>query len=654
MMRALPLSLVVAGLVLATSPAGAEVTRVDVKTRTAIGATGYEKIVGTAHFAVDPRDPHNRVIADIDKAPVNAEGRVEFSSDIYIVRPTDPARSNGVAFLDVVNRGNKTIMRFSRVDASAGDGEGTEPVACPAAPAATRRGEEFADAAALGDGYLTASGYTLVFVGWQFDIRRTGRAMTIDVPRAKGTTGIVRAEFTPCDAREAQTVADLRGYPAVDPNGSDTVLTVREGPFGTATVVPRERYVIDGAAVRMAGGFEKGRTYQISYKTVDPPIIGLGLAAFRDVAAWLKHADDAPVRARYAYAFGSSQSGRFLRAFLYDGFNTDEHGRQVLDAVMAHIAGAARLNINERLGTPNALSMFIGTRFPFAASSQRDPITGKVDGLLENDRARANQPKIFFTNSSVEYWGGGRSAALIHTTPDGKADLAPPANVRIYYLAGTQHSPGRFPPKTVAGQQPVNPVDYWLVLRALLESMDNWVRKGVEPPASQYPRLADGTLVPRDKLAFPAIPGVRSPHTIAAARQDGHELPLLVPQVDADGNDRAGVRLPDITVPLATYTGWNFRNPAIGAPEQLVDLTGSALVFPKSGSDAAAVHDPRRPIADRYRSKDAYLAQVRTAAADLVRQRYLLERDVPAVLDRAAAMWQFTTQSVLGGESAVH
>lgn len=652
MMRTLALSALAVG-VLAISPAGAEVTRVEIKTRTDIGATGYEKIIGTAHFAVDPRDPHNRVIADIDKAPVNAEGRVEFSSDIYIVRPKDAARSNGVAFLDVVNRGNKTIMRFSRFDASAGDGEGTEPVACATAPAA-RRGEEFADAAALGDGYLTDSGYTLVFIGWQFDIRRTARAMTIDVPRAKGTTGIVRAEFTPCDGREAQIIADLRGYPAVDATGADTVLTVREGPFGTASVVPRERYVIDGATVRMPGGFEKGRTYQIAYKTADPPIIGLGLAAFRDVAAWLKHADDAPVRARYAYAFGSSQSGRFLRAFLYDGFNTDERGRQVLDAVMAHIAGAARLNINERLGTPNALSMFVGTRFPFAAASQRDPITGKTDGLLDNDRARMNQPKIFFTNSSVEYWGGGRSAALIHTTPDGKADLAPPANVRIYYLAGTQHSPGRFPPKTVAGQQPVNPVDYWLVLRALLGSLDNWVRNGVEPPPSQYPRLADGTLVPRDKLAFPAIPGVRSPRTISAARQDGHELPLLVPQVDADGNDRAGVRLPDLTVPLATYTGWNFRNPVIGAPDQLVDLTGSALVFPKSAKAASSAGDPRRPIDARYRAKDAYLTQVRTAAASLVKERYLLERDVPAVLDRAAAMWQFATQGEQLGESTVH
>jgi hypothetical protein len=644
MLRALVVSILTLAVMAAATPrADAELTRVDVTTRADIAGTGYEKIVGTAHFAVDPKDPHNRVIADIDKAPVNADGRVEFSSDIYIVRPKDPAKSNGVAFLDVVNRGNKTLMRFSRVAATAGDGEGTEPVPCAVAGTPTPRGEQFADAAALGDGYLTDQGYTLVFVGWQFDIRRTARAMTIDVPKAKGATGVVRAEFTACDGREAQTVADLRGYPAVDPQGADTVLTVRDGPFGTPTVVARDRYRIEGATLHLTGGFEKGRTYQLAYKTADPPIIGLGLAAFRDTASWAKHAQDGPVRARYAYAFGSSQSGRFLRAFLYDGFNTDEHGRQALDAVMAHIAGAARLNINERLGTPNALSMFVGTRFPFAPASQRDPITGKTDGLLDNDRARTNQPKIFFTNSSVEYWGGGRAAALTHTTADGKADLEPPANVRIYYLAGTQHSPGRFPPKAVAGQQPVNPVDYWLVMRALLTAMDKWVRDGVEPPPSQHPRLADGTLVPRDKLAFPEIPNVPSPKTVAAARQDGHELPFLVPQVDADGNDRAGVRLPEITVPLATYTGWNFRSPVIGGTDQLVELTGSTLVFP-TAARAKSTHDPRKPIDARYASKAAYLESVRKAAADLVRQRYLLERDVPAVVTRGEEMWRFVTE----------
>jgi hypothetical protein len=441
-----------------------------------------------------------------------------------------------------------------------------------------------------------------------------------------------------------QTVADLAGYPAVDPNGADTTLTVRDGPFGTPQPIARDMFTVERNIVRVKAGFEKGRTYRIAYRAADPPIEGLGLAAFRDVASWLKHGADAPARVRYAYVFGSSQSGRFLRTFLYGGFNTDEHGAPAFDAVMAHIAGAARLSINEPFGTPNELAMFTSSTFPFTTASQRDPISGRTDGLLDNDRARQNQPKIFFTNTSVEYWGGGRAAALIHTTADGKADLVPASNTRVYYLAGSQHSPGRFPPRMVTGQQPYNPVDYWYVMRALLAAMDRWVRDGVEPPASQYPSFATNTLVPVDRIAFPAIPGVHSPKTISAGRQDGKPLPFLVPQVDEDGNDRAGIRLPDLIAPLATYTGWNFRNPVIGGTDQLVDLTGSAIPFAKTKAEREARKDPRRSIEERYPSKEAYLAAARAAADALVKNGYLRAEDVPAIMTRAGDTWQFATR----------
>jgi hypothetical protein len=312
----------------------------------------------------------------------------------------------------------------------------------------------------------------------------------------------------------------------------------------------------------------------------------------------------------------------------------------VFDAVWAHIAGAARLDINERFGTPNALLMFGSTHFPYAVTAQRDPLTGKTDGLLDNDRARKNQPKLFLTNTAVEYWGGGRSAALNHTTADGKADLAPPPNVRIYYLAGTQHSPGRFPPKAITGQQPVNPVDYWHINRALFVALDKWVREGTEPPASQYPKLSDGTLVPASRVAFPPIPGVHSPKAIPPARTDGKALPLLVPQVDADGNDRVGIRLPEITVPVATYTGWNFRTPVNGGPDLLVDLVGSAIPLPATAADAQARKDPRRPVAARYASRDAYLAKAREAAEGLVKAGYLLQQDVEPVMKRMQDQWE--------------
>jgi hypothetical protein len=631
----------------AASPARAEVTGVDVKVRAAVGTSGYEKIVGTVHFALDPKDPRNAVIADLDKAPVNADGKVEFSADLYIMRPLDPAKSNGVAFVDVVNRGNKTILRFSRSTAASTGDETTASSACPAAPAAPAPGASArtpADPTAdldLGDGFLTDRGFTLVWVGWQFDVRRRGASMTIDVPRAKGVTAPVSAVFTPCDRRPSQTVADLQGYPALDPDAADTVLTVRDGVFGTPETVAKAKWSLKGNVVTMPEGFTPGRIYEIRYRSSDPPIAGVGLAGFRDLASWLKYAPDALAPARYAYTFGSSQSGRFLRAFLYDGFNTDERGRQVYDAVMAHIAGAARLDINRRGGTPNALSMFSSSTFPFATGAQRDPISGRTDGLLENPRARDHQPKIFFTNSSVEQWGGGRAAPLITTSADGKSDVPLAANVRYYYFAGTQHSPGRFPPRVVTGQQPYNPVDYWWSMRALFVAMDDWVRKGAEPPASQYPKLSDGTLVPIAQVAFPTLPGVHSPKSIPAGRQDGKPIPFLVPQVDADGNDRAGVRLPEQAVPLATFTGWNFRNVVTGGPEDLVNLLGSAIPLARTRAAREAAHDPRPSIEERYGSAEQYQQQVKAAADRLVQGRYLLPQDETFVLDRAHLAWTF-------------
>ncbi|MGE3705470.1 MAG: alpha/beta hydrolase domain-containing protein, partial [Vicinamibacterales bacterium] len=312
--------------------------------------------------------------------------------------------------------------------------------------------------------------------------------------------------------------------------------------------------------------------------------------------------------------------------------------RQVFDGVMAHIAGAARLSINEREATPNALSMWTATGFPYADAAAKNPITGAVDGLLDNDRARGHQPKVFYTNSAVEYWGGGRSAALVHTSPDGASDLTLPDNVRVYYLTGTSHSPSRFPPRVTQGQQAENPVEYWWTLRALLVAMEAWVRDGALPPASQYPRLSDGTLVPAAKIAFPAIPGVASPRTIPGMRIGDRALPLLVPQVDGDGNERAGIRTPEIAVPVATYTGWNFRRREIGGPSLLVGLMGASIPFAPTRA-ARAAGDGRRSIAERYPSDAQYSAASRTVADALVAGRYLLAEDVPAVMKRAADQW---------------
>lgn len=601
----------------AVSQAGAAVTRVEVASRQAVGNSGYERIVGTVYFAVDPADPHNRVIADIDRAPRNATGRVEFAGDICILRPLDPARANGIALFDVVNRGRKTIV--TTFDRGA--------VADPTTDAD------------FGDAFLLQQGYTLVFVAWEFDVTRQGGLMRLDVPVAEGVAGLVSGELTPNDRSATQTVTDLAGYTPARPEAADTTLVVRDGPFGHTEPIARDRFSLQGNALTLTGGFEPGRSYVLSYRPERFPVSGLGLAAFRDVAAWVRRAPDALVHAPKAIAFGSSQSGRFLRTFLYYGFNSDESGQPVFDGVMAHIAGAARLSINERGATPTALSMFVATSFPFASSAERDPMSGGREGLLDNDRARQNQPKIFFTNTAVEYWGGGRSAALVHTSPDGKSDLVLPENTRAFFLTGSQHGPARFPTKVNQGQQPDNPVEYALTMRALLVAMTRWVTDTALPPASRIPRLADGTLVPAAHVKFPAIAGVKSPTSIPAARHGAKPLPFLVPQVDGDGNELAGVRTAEIRVPMATYTGWNFRGAAIGGTDQLVSLLGSAIPLTRTKADRVAAHDPRPSVEERYPSREAYLASAQEVIGELVKGGYLLSADGPQVVKRMEEQW---------------
>ena len=608
---------VLAALVAVASVASGEVTRVDVTSRKPVGTSGYEKIVGTAHFAVNPTDPHNRVIADIDKAPVNAAGLVEFSGDIVILRPLDGSKANGVALVDVVNRGRKTIMTTFNRGAIADPGNDAD----------------------LGDAFLTRQGYTLVFVAWEFDVGRQPASMRLDVPAAQGATGLVHGDFTPNDAAPEQTVTDLAGYLPAQSDAADTTLTVRDGPFGRPETINRSRFTVKGNTVTLTGGFTPGRTYQLSYRPEKFPVSGLGMAAFRDVATWVRHAPDALVSAPKTIAFGSSQSGRFLRTFLYFGFNSDEKGRQVFDGVMAHIAGGARLSLNLRGAEPTALTMYEIATFPFAPGAQRDPISGVNEGLLDNERARSTQPKIFFTNTSVEYWGGGRSAALIHTTADGKSDVQLPDNVRAFFLTGAQHGPARFPTKVNQGQQPDNPLEYAYTLRALLVAMTKWVKDDTAPPASRIPKIADGTLVAINQVRFPEIAGVQNPRIIPAARQAGKPLPFLVPQVGEDGNELSGVRTAEQVVPVATYTGWNFRNQATGGTSYLVNLLGSAIPLAHTKAEREARRDPRKSVEERYASREAYLAAARQVEEALVKDRLLLAEDMPSVMKRIEEQW---------------
>lgn len=537
---------VVVALVLLAPAARADVSSVEITARgpvedgRAFGAAGsYELIEGRITFAFDPADPRNQVVVNLDRAPAGADGLVEATADLRILAPADPRRGNGVALVDIANRGRMTALGFNR------GGRGP-----------------------YGDGFLMKEGYTVVWVGWEFDVPE-GRPIRFSVPSVDGH-----------------------------------------------------------------------------------PVGGLGFAAVRDTASWLKHDPDAVVKAEHALSFGSSQSGRFLRTFLYLGFNTDTEGRRVFDGMIPHIAGASRLDLNQPGAAPITLGMFDATSFPFADAALRDPVTGAVDGTLGNDRSRENQPRILYTNTGVEYWGGGRVATLVHATPDGTADIDLQENVRFYLLAGTQHGPGPFPPPRDPGnrQEIGNPTDYWWTMRALLTALKDWVVDGVEPPPSRHPRFADGNLVaPRD-LGFPAIPGVRRPHDrtggarvrnpqLVGADDAGVPLPMLVPAVDADGNETSGILHPEVAVPLATYTGWNFTHPDVGDPDTLVALAGSYVPFAATQAEREAAGDPRRSIEERYASREAFLEQVEAAGQALVGDRYLLVDDLKAVLDRAEQHW---------------
>lgn len=598
--------------------AGAGVVRVELREPRALGVSGYEELDGQLHFEIDPALPPNARIADLDLAPRNATGRVAFQADLRILRPRDPARANGVTWVEIPNRGGK---------------------------------------AGLAD-WVVDHGLTVVQVGWEFDIPASPDKLRLQVPRATQPDGqplrhLVRAVFTPDKRVDEQILIDLADYPPADLEGPDSRLVVRHrAAFPEGEVLPRASWSLHDGRLRLLGGFEPGRTHEIFYISENPPVAGLGYAAIRDAVAWLRHAADAPVRIRQALAFGSSQCGRFLRDFLYLGFNTDEADRPVFDGVMAHVAGAGRLVLNERGATPRAVAGYHTASYPFADSAQPDPVSGVSEGVLENPRVR-HAPKVFYTNMAAEYWGAGRVAALIHTDPQGTRDLELPAKVRTYFFAGTSHGPAPFPPTAqVPGAPLANPVNANASITALRLALQRWVSDGVAPPPSVHPKLADGTLVPAAAVRFPQVPGLAAPNDLRAGPRvanprwpggagGGTELPLLVPQVDADGNDLGGIRLPDVAVPLGTATGWVLRPVELGSPHEPVLLCGAWVPFARTRAEREAAGDPRPSLAERYASKETYLDRVRQCLQDLVERRLLLTSDLEPQLRQAGERWDW-------------
>jgi hypothetical protein len=614
-----PFLLAAAAILLPLQPLRSEVTKVEITERRDIADTDYEEISGRLHFAVDPAHPGNRGIVDLDLAPVEADGRVAFSSDFRLLRPVEGAPAPVAAWMEIPNRGSRSAMGK----------------------------------------FMIAHRFAMLEVGWEFDVPTDSDKLRIQVPVAREkdgapVRGLVEAIFIVDEPHDTFTVTDLAEYLPVDPAGPGTRLAVREkGQLPGGRGIPRESWTLEKNTLTLEGGFEPGRTYEISWLAENPPVAGLGFAAIRDAAAWLKHDPDSLAPVPHLYAFGASQCGRYLRDFVYRGFNTDTSERIALDGIIPHIAGAGRLDLNRRWSTPRELALYRAASYPFADTAQRDPVSGLNEGLLENPRV-THRPRVFYTNTAAEYWGAGRVAALAHTDPEGKRDLTLPDDVRLYVFAGTQHGPSAFPPTSPGAGAPfANPVDFRPALLALRLAMHRWVSEGIAPPPSAYPRLSDGTLVPAAEVAFPAIPGVGSPRGLQAGLRmanplypdgggAGQALPLLVPQVDADGNDLAGIRLPEIAVPLATATGWMFRPAEMGAPDELLPvLRGSWIPFPMTKADRETTGDPRRSREERYDDAADFLGQTRAAAEALVKSGYLLPEDVDEAVEKARERWDW-------------
>jgi hypothetical protein len=430
-------------------------------------------------------------------------------------------------------------------------------------------------------------------------------------------------------------------YEVADANAPENSLRVASVRGATPQSIPKSRWRFVGSRLRLDGGFEPGAVYEYTYLSRNPWVSGLGLAGVREIISWARFDPAALVHATRAYAFGISQSGRFLRQFVHDGFNADvTSGRQVFDGLMIHIAGGSSRGFNSRF---SQASLSPPSRvFPFTDLEQTDTVTGERDGLLNRATATQTVPKIFYTSSAWEYWGA--VASNIHTTIDGNADMRLPDTSRVYLMAGAQHVPVAYPPQfddTEPGQLRENPLNYRPVLRALFIALDKWVHEGVAPPASEVPTIAAGTLVQTSQLDMRAFKAINTPPgpKLFYRPGGGKAYVSLVSKVDADGNEVAGVRVPEQFVPLATYTGWNLRSPQIGAPTDLIQSTGSYYPLARTKSERERTGDPRPSIAERYPSMDAYLAKIQDAARALVARRLLLEDDVAFVTAAARTHW---------------
>jgi hypothetical protein len=618
----------------------------------AFGATGpYVRLMGTAYGELDPEHLLNVGIVNLDRAPRNAHGRVEYEMDVYIMRPEDVTRGSETLLYEVNNRGRKMLLPILH------EAEQTSPGAI----------NDPTTVANAGNGFAFRRGYTLAWSGWDPDAPNVNQNMRLRAPVATDNgqpiIQTIRDEFIFGTRVPTTRPTAPLSYAAATLEPSQARLTVRSCESDERTEIPPDQWTYaDARSIKLlpdGTAFQPGLIYDFWYPATDPKVLGIGFAATRDLVSFLRYAthdsDGHPnpiahsseaTGIRSVLAFGNSQSGRYLRNHTAAGFNQDETQRKVFDGVLTNVAGIGKVFTNFafgqsfRTGTQHEDHAFPENWFPFAHTSLTDPVTGQTDALLRGD---GFDPLIIEVNTATEYWQKG--ASLLHTDPLGQRDLDSAAGVRLFMMAGTQHG-GRagLSPVPGNGQNRSNPHNPTPALRALLVALDEWVNQGIEPPASRVPRLANNTLVTPEKLTFPEIPNVqRPPQTNRLGVLDDWIEPILqtapgyqalVCQTDADGNEIAGLRLPPIAAPLATYTGWNlYQSPY---PEgELCDREGSYIPFATTQAEREAHGDSRASLQERYGHHADYVKRVERAAAALVSERLLLPEDAERYVNEA-------------------
>ena len=621
----------------------------------------YTRVDGVLHFAVDPMHAANAGIADLDLAPRATDGAVHFDADVRLIVPEDPRRGNGSLILDVPNRGRSLVAGSLNAAGVAATTDSTTP----------------------GDGFAYRHGFSVMTVAWQTDAVPLATALQIRAPIAGGPGGGLRgdamAEVRPTKAVHSWPISQLGNvpYPPFDAGEASARLFDYEYEDAEPALVPRDRWRFTagevvgapdlvGLDLSLDDGFVPGHIYRAVYTAADPPVVGAGLLALRDAATFVRAGAGGELASGFdrVIGFGVSQTARLLRHFLYAGLNRDEAGVVALDGVLALIGGGMRGEFNHRFALPSwAHAPSLGQLFPFADRPITDHLSGREAGLLDRVKAQQAVPKIFHANTSWEYWRG--DASLIHVDTRGGADVEPEPTTRVYHFAGTQHTQGAVPQQRVlplmglATRYGMNVVDYSPLSRAALINLDRWVRGDSEPPGSRYPRLSDGTAVPREQIlprfaALPDLDPVEAGRLSRIRRIDlgpqaergtgayppveSEPYPCLVSAVDADLNEVAGVRLPDLTVPVGSHTGWNPQPEDGGDPRLAQTFFGLTRFFARSVDERSA-GDPCPALAERYADRDDYQSRVHEAAAALVRDRYLLEGDVPLVVANCVARY---------------